>query len=190
MNQLGFHGRSRFPSLGPGPSPQTSQAEENFNPFRTIPGSIMQSNYVRWNQPWDVVLLCENVTPFRRRTWLAWWRPCHEGGRVHPRLSPGDHDLPVKSSWVFAVRISWVSPVPEGFASPLCQLCFWSAFKASNQNSFEWPSPDVFRMTQLTGADLWHSSQEIHLITLITDGEAAKIRTNIERTWSNTCFDL
>ena len=141
-----------------GPSPQTSQAEENFNPFRTIPGSIMQSNYVRWNQPWDVVFLCENVTPFRRRTWLAPWRPCHEGGRVHPRLSPGDHDLPVKRSWVLRQNFMAKPPVPWGL-NQLCQLRFWSAFKASNQNSFEWQSLDVFRMTQLTRADLWHSSQ-------------------------------
>lgn len=172
-----------------GPSPQTSQAEENFNPFRTIPGSIMQSNYVRWSQPWDVVFLCENVTPFRRRTWLAPWRPCHEGGRVHPRLSPGDHDLPVKRSWVLRQNFMAKPPVPWGL-NQLCQLRFWSAFRPQIRtalNGSHW---------MFAGWRNWHEQifgiqvKEINLITLITDGEAAKIRTNIERTWSNTCFDL
>lgn len=107
MNQLGFHGRSRFPSLGPGPSPQTSQAEENFNPFRTIPGSIMQSNYVRWNQPWDSLCFCV-------KTWLHF--DAEPGLLGEGRVMRGDAFIRV---WVqgimtclwkgreFCVRISW-----------------------------------------------------------------------------------
>lgn len=172
-----------------GPSPQTSQAEENFNPFRTIPGSIMQSNYVRWNQPWDVVFLCENVTSFDAEPGLLREGHVMRGTRS-PRLSPGDHDLPVKSSWVFAGRISWRNHRFHGVWISYVSYAFDQLLRPQIRtalNGSHW---------MFSGWRNWHEQifgiqvKEINLITLITDGEAAKIRTNIERTWSNTCFDL
>ena len=130
----------------------------------------------------EMFFLCETSKrdPWNRRQpgLLFSSRPCHKGTRL-VRVSSGVSWLACeKSSWVLSRN--FMDSRDMGFESATFGE---SAFKGSNQNSFEWQSPDVLKMTQLT-ADIWHSSYEIY------DGEAAKIRTNIERTWSNMCFHL